>query len=166
MTPGRTIQRRHFGRNLLRGEQGIAAIEVALTASVLFTTLIGLMKICMAIYTFHFVSEAAREGTRYAIVRGSKCTSFTTACPANTDGSDVSTYVKGLGYAGISSAAMTVTTTYAAYPAGKVCTPSTACNNPSDAVTVHVQYAFPLSIPFMTNRTYTMNSTSTMIISQ
>jgi len=164
MAAGRTIQRRHFGRNLLRGEQGIAAIEVALTASVLFTTLIGLMKICMAIYTFHFVSEAAREGTRYAIVRGYKCTTFATACPASAD--DIRTYVKTLGYAGISSSAMTVTPSWATYPAGKVCTPSPTCNNPSDAVTVQVQYAFPLSIPFMSNRTYTMTSSSTMIISQ
>jgi len=131
-------------------------------------TIIGLMKICLAIYTYHFVSEAAREGTRYAIVRGSRCntTYFTSACPANVDGSDVSAFVKSLGYPGISTSAMTVTSAYSTYPAGKVCTPSLSCNNPSDLVTVQVQYAFPLSIPFMSNKTYTMTSTSAMIISQ
>lgn len=129
-------------------------------------TLIGLMKICLAIYTYHFVSEAAREGTRYAIVRGSACnaTYFPTACPAS--GNNISSYVKSLGYPGISSTAMTVSTSWATYPAGKVCTPSPTCNNPTDLVTVQVQYAFPLSIPFMANKTYTMTSTSAMIISQ
>ena len=159
-----TIRRRRIGSGLFRGEDGLAAVEVAMTASVLFTTLIGLMKMCMSIYTFHFVAEAAREGTRYAIVRGAKCTTFASACPASAD--QIGTYVKTLGYPGISSSAMTVTTTWATYPAGKVCTPSTTCNNPADAVSVYVQYAFPLSIPFMSNRTYTMKSTSTMIISQ
>ena len=129
-------------------------------------TLIGLMKICLAIYTYHFVSEVAREGTRYAIVRGTSCNStyITTACPASTG--DISTYVKGLAYPGISSSAMTVTTSYATFPVGKVCTPSPNCNNPTDMVTIQVQYAFPLSIPFLANKTYTMTSTSAMIISQ
>jgi Flp pilus assembly protein TadG len=158
----RTLSPQFFRRT----ELGSASIEVAVTASVLFMTLIGLMKICLAIYTFHFVSEAAREGTRYAIVRGTSCntTYFPTACPASK--TDISNYVKGLGYPGISSSAMTVTTSYATYPAGKTCTPSAACNNPTDLVTIQVQYAFPLSIPFMSAKTYTMTSTSAMIISQ
>lgn len=156
-------------RRFARGERGSAAVESAVTAGVLFTVMIGLMKICLAVYTYHFISEAAREGTRYAIVRGSRCTpipnsSFATACPAST--TDIENYVKGLGYPGITPAAMTVTTTYANYPASATaCFPSTNCNNPQNLATVQVQYAFPLSIPFMPNKTYTMTSTSALIIS-
>ena len=140
-------------------------MEFAVTSSVAFLAIIGFMKMSLAIYTFHFVSEAAREGTRYAIVRGSSCTTFTTACPAATDGSDVQTYVRALAYPGITGSAMTVTSTYASYPSG-VCTPSLNCNNPGNLVTVKVQYAFPLSIPLMANKTLTMTSTSAMVISQ
>ena len=135
-----------------------------MSSMVLFTMLVGLMKVCLAIYTYHYVSEAAREGARYAMVRGSACTSFSTACPAAA--SDIQTYVQGLGYPGITSSLMTVTTSWATYPTGKVCTPSATCNNPTDMVTVTASYAFPLNIPGLVSHTYTMTSTSQMLISQ
>jgi Flp pilus assembly protein TadG len=122
--------------------------------------MMGMMNMSLAIYTHHYVSEAAREGTRYAIVRGSSVTT-----PA-TSGS-VQTYVRGLGYPGITASLMTVTTTWAAYPTGVTCTPSTTpCNNPGNMVTVTASYAFPLTIPFMPNKTLNMTSTSSMIIAQ
>ena len=145
-------------------ERGSASIEFAASASVLFLTLIGLMQICLAIYTYHYVSEAAREGARYAMVRGSACSGFASACPAAS--SDVQTYVRGLGYPGIVSSKMTVTTTWAAYPTGSSCTPSSTCNNPGNLATVKTSYAFPLSIPWGPSRTLTMTSTSAMVISQ
>lgn len=149
-----------------RSELGSASVEFAASAIVFFLTLIGLMKMCLAIYTFHFVSEAAREGARFAIVRGSACTGFPSACPANPNGSDTSNYVKSLTYPGISSSAETITTTYSAYPTGSPCTPSASCNNPGNLATVKVSYSFPLAIPFMTTKTYTMSSTAEMVISQ
>jgi Flp pilus assembly protein TadG len=151
-------------RGIARRQEGSASVEFAVSSVVFFTTLIGLMKMCLALYTFHFVAEAAREGSRYAIVRGTACSGFTTACPANTNGSDTSNFVKGLSYPGISPAAMTVSSSYNNFPAGKVCTPSSACNNPGDQVTVQVQYAFPLSIPFLPSNTYIITSSSSMII--
>jgi Flp pilus assembly protein TadG len=148
------------GRDLLRGERGSASVEFAVTSVVLFMTLLGLMKMCLGIYTYHYISEAAREGTRYAMVRGTSCT----GCEVTTD--QISAYVKNLGYPGISSSAMTVTTTRGPFPSTKTCTPSVACNNPGDLVTITVQYAFPLSIPFMAARTLNMQSRSAMVISQ
>ena len=140
---------------------------MAASASVMFLMLIGTMKVCLAVYTYHYLSEAAREGTRYAIVRGAKCTTFSTACPASGDGTDVNTYVKGLSYPGISSSAMTVTTAYSAYPSTGTCTAdllSTSCRSIGNLVTVKVQYAFPLTIPFFGSKTWNMTSTSAMII--
>jgi hypothetical protein len=57
---------------------------------------------------------------------------------------------------------MSVSTTYMTYPAGI----STSLATPGNVVALTVQYQFPLSIPFMTNKTYTMQSTSKMVISQ
>lgn len=158
----RTISRiRH---RFIRREDGSAAVEFAVSSVVFFMTLIGVMKMCLAIYTFHYVAEMAREGSRYAIVRGSSCTGFSAGCPASVSGSDTSAYVTSLTYPGISASAMTVTSTYNNYPVGKTCTPSSSCNNPGDQVTVQVNYAFPLSIPFMAKKTYNITSSSSMII--
>jgi Flp pilus assembly protein TadG len=152
-------------RRLARSEHGAAALEFALSAGFMFSMLMGLMKVCLAVYTYHYVAEAAREGSRWAAVRGSACKiSAGTSCTATRD--QIQTYIRGLGYPGITPASMTVTTSWATYPAGKPCTPSATCNNPSDLVTVNTSYAFPLNVPGMTSHTYTMTSTSTMIISQ
>jgi Flp pilus assembly protein TadG len=151
-------------QRLARNEHGASAAEFAISASVMFTMLIGIMKICLAIYTYHYVSEVAREGSRYAMVRGSSCSGFPSACPATSD--NVQNYVRSLHYPGITPSLLTVTTSWATYPVGKPCTPSATCNNPSDLVTVNASYAFPLNIPGMASKTYTMSSTSKMVIAR
>jgi Flp pilus assembly protein TadG len=149
-----------------RNECGSVIFETALSLIVLLTIAFGVMEMSLALYTYHFISEAAREGTRYAIVRGSSCSTysgFTSACPALA--SDVQIYVRGLGFPGINPSLMTVTTAWSAYPAGSACTPSSTCNNPGNQVQVTVQYNFPLAIPFVSPSTLTMASSSTMVIS-
>jgi len=127
------------------------------------TLIFGIAETSLAVYSYFYISEAAREGTRYAIVRGSSCTSFNTACPASA--SDVQTYVKGLGYPGIKSASTTVTTTWPT--TGASCTPSTTpCNNPGNLVKVKVAYQFNLAVPFVPANLINMSSTSQMVISQ
>jgi hypothetical protein len=126
----------------------------------MFLTMMGLMNMCMATYTYHYVSEAAREGVRYAIVRGGTVTT-----PATSD--SVQTYVRSLGYPGITSSNMTVTTTWAAYPTSVItCAPLANCKNPGDMVTVAASYAFPVKIPFFPTKTINMASTASMIIAQ
>jgi hypothetical protein len=137
-----------------------------MAAILLVTIVFGVIAICFALYTYNVVSEAAREGTRFAIVRGSACTSFASACPANTDGSDVQTYVKNLGFPGIDPSRMTVTSAYSVTTAGTTCTPSAACNNPGNQVQVTVTYQFPLVIPFVPSKTLSMSNTAQMVISQ
>jgi Flp pilus assembly protein TadG len=145
-----------------RNEHGSALVEMAVATVVLLTLLFGILEISLALYTYHFVSEAAREGTRYAIVRGSSCGgSFSTACPASSD--DIQTYVQNLAYPGINPTAMTVTTAWSAYPAGGACG---SCNNPGNQVQVTVNYQYLLSIPFVPSQTLNMSSSSEMVISQ
>jgi Flp pilus assembly protein TadG len=150
-----------------RGEEGSAVLETALSAIILLTFLFGIMETGLALYSYHFISEAAREGTRYAIVRGSSCVtgvSFPSACPAAV--SDIQSYVKTLGFPGINPSNMTVAVAYAGYPAGATCTPLANCTNPGNMVTVTVQYNFPLNVPFISAHTYAMSSTAAMVISQ
>jgi Flp pilus assembly protein TadG len=123
---------------------------------ILFTLIFGVMAICLALYSYNVVSEAAREATRYAIVRGSSCNSFPD-CKVTSD--QLQTYVKGLGFPLINVNPLSPTlAATASWPNGD--------NNPGSPVQVTVTYTFPLGIPFMPSRSLTMSSTSQMIISQ
>jgi Flp pilus assembly protein TadG len=156
-------------RRLARGEHGASVVEMALASSILFSFVIGIMVMSLGIYSYHYISEAAREGTRYAIVRGSSaglaCASYSSsACIASS--ANIQNYVKSLGYPGINPANMTITPGWSAYPTGVTCTPSASCNNPGNLVSVHVLYTFPVHVPFVPATTFTLNSTAAMVISQ
>jgi Flp pilus assembly protein TadG len=140
----------------LRPEAGSSIVEFALASTILFALVFGVMAICLALYSYNVVSEAAREATRYAIVRGSSCNSFPD-CKIDSPG--LQTYVQGLGFPLINiNAPSPALTAVASWPNGN--------NNPQNPVQVTVTYTFPLGIPFMPSRMLTMSSTSQMIISQ
>jgi Flp pilus assembly protein TadG len=145
-------------------EEGSAIVEFAMAAILLLTVVFGVIAICFALYTYNVVSEAAREGTRYAIVRGSSCNSFASACPASQ--TDIQDYVQYLGFPGIDPNSMTVTANWSPTTAGLTCTPSATCNNPGNQVQVTVTYQFPLVIPFVPSQTLSMSNSAQMVISQ
>jgi Flp pilus assembly protein TadG len=145
-------------------EQGSTLIETALSLAILLTVVVGIMEIGWLLFTYHFISDAAREGTRYAIVRGSSCAAAGSLC-TDVSQANIQTYIKNLGFLGINSGNMTVTATWPT--TGAACTPSASpCNNPGNLVQVTVAYKFPLSIPFVKASTINMSSTSEMVISQ
>jgi Flp pilus assembly protein TadG len=148
-------------------EEGSAIMETAMSSIILLTFMFGVIETGFAFYSYHFISEAAREGSRYAMVRGSSagsaCATYSSsACQAST--SDIQNYVKNLGFPGIDPGQITVTVANAGYPAGVVCSPSASCNNPGNMVTVKVDYSFPLVVPFIPAHTYAMSSTAAMVI--
>lgn len=151
-------------RKWLRGDEGASVVEFALVATVLLSIILGVMEICLALFTFHSISEVAREGSRYAMVRGDMCVVSGVSC--TTSEAAIQSYMRGLGYPGINPSNMTVTATYSAYPAGSGCAPNANCENPGNLVTINVVYQFPLTIPFMPASTLAMTSTSAMVISQ
>lgn len=148
-----------------RGEEGATIVEMALTMVILLSVMFGLIELCFALYSYHFVSDAAREGSRYAIVHGSTCSVSGVSCTAPVGSTQIQTYVQNLGYPGINPSNLIVTASYSAYPAGGTCN-ATGCNGPGDLVTVVAKYTFKLSIPFVKVQTLNMTSTSSMVISQ
>jgi Flp pilus assembly protein TadG len=159
----RVAMRRCQIPRLLRREDGQSVVETAISAMGVLGLFFGVMEMSLALYTYHYVSEAARQATRYAMVRGSSCSGFTSACPAAA--SDIQNYVRGLDFPGIVPANVTVTTTWPT--TGAACTPSSLpCNNPGNVVKVKVVYSFPVTIPFVPNSTLALSSTSQMVISQ
>lgn len=158
----------------LRDEQGSTTLEYAIVLTVLLTFLFGIMDFSRFLYTYHFVSEAAREGSRYAVVRGSTfagtaCASTATfACDATA--ANVQSYVQGLTPPGVASSSLTVTTAWGAAPTGSTGTCPTASpgNNPGCTVKVVVSYPYKFMLPFLpkSSSTWTVSSTSVMVISQ
>ena len=167
---------KQFRRHLLSGAGG-AVLEVALSSSVLFAMFFGVFQTSLASYTYHYVSDAARQGARYAIVRGStSCINTPNLSNCNASANTIGNYVKNLGYPGIDATAnMTVTTTWltattdtstgATLTTWATCSSGT-CNAPGNMVNVAVTYAFPLSIPFVPARTINVTSTSQMVVAQ
>ena len=160
---------RNFG--CLGGEEGASLVETAFACTIFLAMLIGTFQMLLASYTFHFVSDAAREATRYAIVRGStSCTNTPSLSNCNASADQIKAYVRGLNYPGITPSKLTVTTTWLTASTTKPTTwsdcTSGACNAPGNQVKVVVTYQFPFSVPFVPRSTLSLTSTSQMVISQ
>jgi Flp pilus assembly protein TadG len=169
-SPKRDIRR---GSGIL-SEDGAELVETALTFSILMMLLIGLIQVTLAVYAFHYVSFAARDATRWAIVRGSNCTGLADCGASNTE---IKAHVQNLGYPGIDSANIDTTTTWYTQTWDTGVTPNTAvltlcgtapagCNYPFNQVKVVVTYTLSLNIPFVPSATVPITSTSAMMISQ
>jgi Flp pilus assembly protein TadG len=159
----------------LRNDRGSALVEYAIVLPVLLTFLFGIMDFSRFLYTYHFVSEVAREGTRYAMVRGSSfsgtaCASTASfACDAT--GANVQTYVQGLTPPGITSGSVGVSTTWpgtAPTGAATSCNTTNGNNSPGCLVQVVVTYPYKFMLPFLPKSasTWTVSSTSVVVIAQ
>jgi Flp pilus assembly protein TadG len=146
--------------------------EFTISLTVLLMLIFGILDLSRALYIDHFVSGAAREGARYAMVRGSTfnnvtcSTPSTTACTATQ--SAVTSYVQSLAPTGISTANLTVQTTWpGTSPSGNSCvsvvTPS---NGPGCTVKVVVTDAFTFAVPYFPTAGLNLSSTATVAISQ
>ncbi len=145
-------------------KRGSALVEFAFIVPLLFALVFGVIDFGRALYSYHFVSNAAREATRWASVRGWTCTDLNN-CRASA--SDISAYVKSIAPLGIdtSSSRLSATTTWVA-PPNNLAICNTYNNNPGCAVQVQVNYQFKFVLPFLPTSGITMSSTSQMIISQ
>ena len=152
----------------LGDEEGSSMVEMAVACTILLAVLVGVFDMCLATYTAHSVSEAAREATRYAIVRGKQCVNLS-GCGASN--SDIQSYLQTF-YPGF-----TTNTTWYTVTMDTSTTPNTAvltscgtsptgCNLPGNQVQVKVSAPFSFAIPFYGRKKLTLTSTSAMVISQ
>jgi len=142
-------------------------VEFAIVIVVLMSFLLGIMDFGRAMYIYHFVSEVAREGSRYAIVRGStfagKACIATTTYSCEATAANVTSYVQSLAPPGIVATSLTVNTTWlTTTPTGTAC----VANSPGCLVKVQVTYPFKFILPFLPKSTPTLSSTSEMVISE
>jgi Flp pilus assembly protein TadG len=156
-------------------------VETALSMLVMLILVFGVIEACWAVYSFHYLGNAAHEAARYAIVRGASwgvsCDGSGTAgsgygssmCTAST--TDVANYVVNRNFPGISITASDVCVEYfSSVPASATqsCTASTGSlsNSPGDMVQVTITYPFAIQLPGLSNHTWNLMSTSQMAIAQ
>ncbi len=152
----------------LREETGSTLVEFAVSATLLFTLLFGVLDCSRALYVDHFVAHAAQEGARYAMVRGA---SWSSACSAsvvyscNAGSDNVAAFVQSLATAGVVKASITTTTTWPGTDAtGASCTSGPTKNIAGCAVKVIVTYPFSFIVPLVPLQTLSLSSTSQVTI--
>ena len=152
-------------------DDGSSMVELALASTVFLAMLMGAFQATIGLYTYSYLSEAAREGSRYAMVRGStSCTSTPSLSNCNATADQIQTYVRGHGYPGITGSQLKLTTTWfkpsANLPPTWSSCAGSGCNAPGNMVQVVATYAYALKVPFVPNSTINLTSTSKMVISQ
>lgn len=151
----------------LRDRSGQTVVESALSIGIVIVVLIGILELTVALYDYNYVAYAAREGTRWAMVRGSACTLLN---DCNATASQIQSYVQGLGYPLIQPSSLTVATTWLSKSTSTPTTWSTCstspCNAPGNEVQLVVNYPFTMEIPLVGNISLNLHSTSSMVISQ
>jgi Flp pilus assembly protein TadG len=123
---------------LSKDERGMEMVEFALVVLLLFFVLFSIMEFSRAIWVYGTVAHAAREGARFAIVRGSESPS-----PATT--TQVRNHVRSMA----NGLPVTVTTTW---------TPN---KNPGSVVSVKVDYTYQPALQLVPKSLFGMNITST-----
>lgn len=140
-------------------ERGAGLIETVMIMGVLMSLMFGIVDFGRALYTYSFVAQMAREGARWAIVRGSNCTVLD-HCNAQT--ADLQTYVRSLGEGATTNNSVVATLAWPSCSAGAA--PGHAANAPGCIANVTVTYPFKFIAPFMPG-SIQMTSTSQMVVS-
>jgi Flp pilus assembly protein TadG len=144
-------------------ERGASLPETAIVMAVLLALIFGIIDFGRALYTYSFVAQAARQGARWAIVRGSQCTQLD-HCPAQAGTTDIQPFVRGLNEGATDPNSLTATLSF---PPSSGCSVSAAGGNAQGCVAqVTVNYPFKFMLPFLPGATINMSSTSKMVISQ
>jgi len=143
----------------LASESGSNLVEYAFLFIAFMMLMFGITGFGHALYAYTFVSNVARDASRWAAVNGATCNSDNSCNGAgvmNTGPAipaDITNYVKNRTPLGIDPAQITVTSTW---PAGN--------KNPGSPVKVQVQYNFTFIFPLIRTSTLPLTSTSETVI--
>jgi Flp pilus assembly protein TadG len=133
-------------KDLIRrsNQKGTVIVESAISMVLFMMLLFGIIEGGRMVWTYNTLAYVAREGTRYATVRGSSSLS-----PATV--SSIETYVKGRAV-GLDPTKMTVLTTW---------TPN---NSAGKFVQVVVNYQYSMSTTLFVAAPFQMTSTSRTVV--
>jgi Flp pilus assembly protein TadG len=146
-------------KRVRKWERGASLAETAIVMGVVLALLLAVIDFGRLMYTYAFVAQIAREGARWAIVRGANCTVLD---HCNAQSTDVQTYVQSLSEGATNPSNILVVATWGNCPAGL------SNNAPGCSVSVNVRYPFSFVAPLVAvpNMQVWMSSTSQMVVSQ
>ena len=124
-------------------ERGATLVEMTIAAFLMVMLLLGIVEISRMMVVYTALSNAARAGTRYAIVHGYDRTGSGASGPSTSGSSaQVTTAVKNFAGAGLLDTSQLVVTV--TYPDSTPCesAASAISNCPGNRVTVKVTYPF------------------------
>ena len=128
-------------------QSGSAMLEGALCFNVFLLMLFGTLEMGRMTFVHNHLSYAARDGARYASVRGNSSGRVATS-------TDVQTYLRGRTL-GMDSSVLTVTTTW------------TPDNKPGSTVNVQASYNYDvLALSRYFGSTFNLSSSAKMLVSQ
>lgn len=136
-------------------ERGNSMVEFALAATALIFFVFGILEFGRALFTYHTVSNAARQGARWAMVRGANC-SVLPDCDASTN---IQTFVQSQIVAVMNASSVTASVSW---PGNSTC--PAGSNARGCPVSVTVTYPFSFSLPFISSQVLNISSTSQMTI--
>jgi hypothetical protein len=159
-------------RALKTKQRGSSLVEQSFVIVFLLTMMLGIIDCGRALYTYHFVSNVAREASRWASVRSSSCIQgpWLPGCHYSTSpsgGSLQSTFTANFSTMGLDPNKITFATTYLAPPGNGAALCAAATNLPGCMVHVDVTYNYTfLFAPFIAAPPIRMVSSSEMLITQ
>jgi Flp pilus assembly protein TadG len=192
-----------FRRQLLAGcvplrkgrkrERGASLVEYAFIFIIFLTLIFGIGGFGHALFVYHTLNEAAKEATRYAVVRGSTCGSDLSCIASNsasgtsgpTSQADLTSYVTSIIPPSIDTAKVIATATWPGPASPPICFHDVTLPNgtvvtkkpdnyPGCTVSVQVSYPYNFIFPFLPGATTTtapctvagicMSSASEMVI--
>ena len=137
--------------------RGQALVEFAMVTLVLLMLIFGVIEIGRILLVYTTVTDAARQGARYAITHGTPPAGpSTTGTATNTDVGNMQTAVQAVvksflaaGTVNVNSAGLTIATTFPNMSCAGA-TPSSACSGttPGNLVQVTVSYPYDLLISY------------------
>lgn len=138
-------------------------MEYALVIVVFLTIVFGIVDFGRAVFTYHYLSAAARDATRWAAVNGYTCSDDGSCTyPNGAATTDIQNFVSNNAPSGIAPSRLTTTVTYANPNSLAIC--SSHNNYPGCVVVVQVSYAFNFVAPLVRANDITLQSKSQMVI--
>lgn len=154
------------------GDSGQALVEFTLVAPFFFLLLFGIIEAGRFIVYYETLSNAAREGARYAIVHGSN--SFCPSGPMppgktppagcyDATGANVEQRVKDSAF-GMLGSAVSVVKCWGTIESDNTCTDSGLGNGREAPVSVRASYTYRTLVPLVPLPAITVNGESTLVI--
>ena len=139
-------------------QRGSTIVEMSIVMLLALMLIFGAVEFSRALYTYHAISNAARLGTRYAIVHGASCKP--SGCTASSD--SIQTYVRSETLA-VNASSLTASAAWTGTDLnGNTC--SSTSEGRGCTVTVTVTYPFNFILPLI-GGTLSMSSVSKMVVS-